>query len=256
MPTFATIAVTVAVWLALPTTPALQAQAGAVVRREGAFALRVDRPSEGVRLSLEANRASLRAVAAALSQQLGAPVTVGAALTDDVVSAGVCGLPLEAARPLLAPRVVIDQEVAQGPPTEPRAVYLLSFVDPEPPQRASSEGAAAQGFFLEGNTEDPGTGKDTDPLQVTYTRGLLSVTARQQTLASVARVIADVLGVPLDTEAPADTVVDLLIPPVAPIDALAQLSPAVRTLARFDLNSAERTVLRIALVRPGSRQAR
>lgn len=243
------------VCLAASSTTAAPAQAAAAARREGTFAVRVEHPPEGVRLSVDAARARLVSVAAALSQQLGAPVTVGASLASELVSAGFNGLPLEASLPMLAPRVIIEQEVAQGTPSQPKAIYLLSFVDPEPPQRQAGQGVA-QGFFIEGNTEDPASAKDTDPLQVTYERGLLSLNVRQQPLSSVVRVIADVLAVSLDTEAAADDVVDLVMPPMAPVDALAQLSPKVRTLVRYDLNGSERTVLRIALVRPRTSQVR
>jgi len=241
-------------WAAMSNGPMLGAQSRAAARGP-ALSLRVTRQADGVRVSLDAERASLRDVGDSLARQLRIPVIVGASLAGEVVSANFSDLALEAALPLLAPRVIIDQELRQDSPAAPQALYLLTFSDPEPASVVNQR-AGAQGLFLEGNTEDTGASRDSDPLQVSYARGLLTVNAQQQRLADVVTVIADVLGVPLNAQGAGEGIVDVILPPMSPADLLPRLSPAVRTLVRFDLNSAERSVLRITLAPAGSNRAR
>jgi hypothetical protein len=239
---------------AVPVAAASPAPQGARQMAPGAYSLRVT-TQPVTTITLDALQARLVTIAAELGRRLGVQVLVGPSLADELISANFADLTIEAALPLLAPRVLIDYEMRQGQTPTALAVHLLTFADPAPPENVGVH-APSQGVFIEGNTEDTGDRKRDDPLQASYARGLLTLAVREQPLQTVIMVVSDMLGVPADVRYDAMEIISADIFELPPEDALQRLSPNIRVYVRADLNLAARTVVRIVVAPRGASAGR
>ena len=171
-----------------------------VVKPQKSFTLSVT-TDQVIGITLKAQDARLKEIAAELSKRLKIPVAVSPIMEKHLVTTNFGDLVLEPAMQMLAPQVYIDYEVDTTPGVNqrPLAIYLQGYNE-----RPPSESAVVRGnsdvMVIEGNTEDtpPETSEAEQELKVTYEKGELSVKAKKEPLIVVLYGIANELGIPLE----------------------------------------------------------
>jgi hypothetical protein len=209
-------------------------------------------------ISLKADKARMADVAQDLSNRLKIPVLLGKERQNDVVTVEFSELTLEPALQLLAPQVYVDYEIDTGALNpKPLGIYLFDANQGEPPLSAAVNGSI-QSMLIEGNTED-GVEPQTDeakqkleqqPLRITFERGLLTVKAKKQPLPLVLLKIGEEIGIPVEIQDQAITIIDTEISKLPVEDVVRQLSPHIRLYLRADLTRAEKRALRLVLAEP------
>lgn len=231
-----------------PAPSPAQAQARPPATRSP-FTLRVTAPEGVINLAVTAEDARLSALAADLSTRLGAPVTVGPSLAEQMVTVTVLESPLDQALASLAPRVIIDYAVRQDAPPAPQRVFLLGADDAEPSRNTSARGTS-QGLLITGHTEDSTTTSPDDPLKVMGDKRALSISSKKQPLGIVAVAIGEVLGVPVEQQFDATELIDAEISEALPEEAIVRLSRNIAAYVRVDMSRSERTLLKILVAPP------
>jgi hypothetical protein len=217
-----------------------------------AFTLRVT-TDQVIGISLKAQDAKLKEIAAELSKRLKIPVAVSAIMEKQTVTTNFSDLVLEPAMQMLAPQVFIDYEVDTTPGINPRplAIYFQGYNERPPSETAVVRGNSDV-MVIEGNTED--TPAETDEseqeLKVTYEKGELTVKAKKQPLIVVLYGIANELGIPLEVKNEVTDLVTISITKTSVESTLQQLGPNIRLYLRADLQLQERRPLRLVLVGP------
>ena len=216
------------------------------------FTLRITE-DQIIGISLKAQDATVKEIAAELSKRLRIPIAVTPIIERHRVTVNFSDLVLEPALQQLAPQVFIDYEIDMAPGKTPRplGIYLQGYNEPTPSENAVVKGSS-DAIVIEGDTEDTGEAKDKDEeepeLKVKYEKGELSVIAKKQPLLVVLYAIANELGIPLQVT---DEIIDPIsvnIQKASVESALQQLSPNIRLYLRADLMTQERRPLRIVLV--------
>lgn len=206
-------------------------------------------------LSLKAEKARVADVAQELSKRLKIPVTVGKEQEKQLLTVEFSELTLEPALQLLAPQVYVDYEIDTGKLTpKPLAIYLFDMNQGEPPLSAAVNGTT-QSMLIEGNTEDgvePATDEakqklEQQPLRIIFANNLLTVKAKKQPLPVVLLKIGEEMGIPVEIQDQAVTIVDTEISKLPVEDVVRQLSPHIRLFLRADLTRAEKRALRLVL---------
>ena len=204
-------------------------------------------------ITLKAQDARLKEIAAELSKRLKIPVAVSPIMEKHLVTTNFGDLVLEPAMQMLAPQVYIDYEVDTTPGVNqrPLAIYLQGYNE-----RPPSESAVVRGnsdvMVIEGNTEDtpPETSEAEQELKVTYEKGELSVKAKKEPLIVVLYGIANELGIPLEVKNEVTDLITVNITKTSVESTLQQLGPNIRLYLRADLQLQERRPLRLVLVGP------
>jgi hypothetical protein len=204
-------------------------------------------------LTLKAQDARLKEIAAELSKRLKIPVSVSPIMEKHLVTLNFGDLVLEPALQMLAPQVYIDYEVDTTPGVNqrPLAIYLQGYNERPPSDTAIVHGNSDV-MVIEGNTEDtpPETAEAEQELKVTYEKGELSVKAKKEPLIVVLYGIANELGIPLEVKNEVTDLVTVNITRTSVESTLQQLGPNIRLYLRADLQLQERRPLRLVLVGP------
>ena len=204
-------------------------------------------------VSLKADKASMPAIVADLSKQLGTQVILGPSLAKKAITVEFYDLPFETALGLLAAHVYIDYEIRANAQPTPLAIFLMDQDDPEPAKTAVVQGSS-EAMLIEGNTEDGGEqselNREEDPLEVELEDNHITIKSKKQPLAAVVLTVAQILGVPGEIKYDSDEIVDTEIKDTPYEDAIARLSPNIRLYVRADLTRSKRTALRLALLPP------
>lgn len=204
-------------------------------------------------ITLKAQDARLKEIAAELSKRLKIPVSVSAIMEKHLVTTNFGDLVLEPAMQMLAPQVYIDYEVDTTPGVNqrPLAIYLQGYNERPPSETAVVRGNSDV-MVIEGNTEDtpPETAESEQELKVTYEKGELSVKAKKEPLIVVLYGIANELGIPLEVKNEVTDLVTVNITKTSVESTLQQLGPNIRLYLRADLQLQERRPLRLVLVGP------
>jgi hypothetical protein len=234
-----------------PTTPATDAKQ---VKPKPAYVLTV-KTKPILNISLKAEKARVADVAQALSDRLKVPVVLGKAQQNEKITVEFSELTLEPALQLLAPQVYVDYEIDTGTLNpKPLGIYLFDANQGEPPLTAAVNGNT-QSMLIEGNTED-GVEPQTDeakqkleqqPLRITFANNLLTVKAKKQPLPVVLLKIGEEIGIPVEIQDQAVTIIDTEISKLPVEDVVRQLSPHIRLYLRADLTRAEKRALRLVL---------
>lgn len=256
--------------LALPIVIGISA-AGAVIAQEPAAAPRTETAGEAktdkaqrpftlsittdqvIGITLKAQDARLKEIAAELSKRLKIPVSVSPIMEKHLVTTNFGDLVLEPAMQMLAPQVYIDYEVDTTPGVNqrPLAIYLQGYNERPPSETAVVRGNSDV-MVIEGNTEDtpPDTAEAEQELKVTYEKGELSVKAKKEPLVVVLYGIANELGIPLEVKNEVTDLITVNITKTSVESTLQQLGPNIRLYLRADLQLQERRPLRLVLVGP------
>jgi hypothetical protein len=204
-------------------------------------------------ITLKAQDATVKEIAAELSKRLRIPVAVTPVIEKHRVTVNFSDLVLEPAMQQLAPQVFIDYEIdtAAGKSPRPLGIYLQGYNEPPPAENAVVKGNSDV-MVIEGDTEDTGEAKDKDDkeqeLTVKYEKGELSVIARKQPVIVVLYAIANELGIPLQVTNEVVDPISVNIQKSSVESALQQLNQNIRLYVRADLMTQERRPLRIVLV--------
>ena len=236
-----------------PTTPATAAKQDKPGAKP-AYVLTV-KTKPIINLSLKAEKARVADVAQALSARLKIPVVLGKAQQNKKITVEFSELTLEPALQLLAPQVYVDYVIDTGALNpKPLGIYLFDANQGEPPLTAAVNGTT-QSMLIEGNTEE-GVEPQTDeakqkleqqPLRIVYANNLLTVKAKKQPLPAVLLKIGEEIGIPVEIQDQAITIVDTEISKLPVEDVVRQLSPHIRLYLRADLTRAEKRALRLVL---------
>jgi hypothetical protein len=204
-------------------------------------------------ITLKAQDARLKEIAAELSKRLKIPVSVSPIMEKHLVTINFGDLVLEPALQMLAPQVYIDYEVDTTPGVNqrPLAIYLQGYNERPPSETAVVRGNSDV-MVIEGDTEDtpPETAEAEQELKVTYEKGELSVKAKKEPLIVVLYGIANELGIPLEVKHEVTDLVTVNITRTSVESTLQQLGPNIRLYLRADLQLQERRPLRLVLVGP------
>lgn len=204
-------------------------------------------------ISLKAQDATVKEIAAELSKKLQIPIEVTPILQNHKVTTNFSDLVLEPALQQLAPQVFIDYEIDMTPGKMPRplGIFLQGYNEAPPAANAVVHGNSDV-MIIEGDTEDTGEAKDKDEkeeeLKVRYEKGELTVVARKQPLVVVLYAVANELGIPLQVQNEIVDPISVNIQKASVESALQQLSQSIRLFLRADLLTQERRPLRILLV--------
>jgi hypothetical protein len=206
-------------------------------------------------ISLKAEKARVSEVAQELSKRLKVPVLLGKERQNEFLTVEFSELALEPALQLLAPQVYVDYEIDTGAMMpKPLGIYLFDANQGEPPLTAAINGTT-QSMLIEGNTED-GVEPEGDeakkkleeqPLRITFENNLLTVKAKKQPLPVVLLKIGEEIGIPVEIQDQAVSIVDTEISKLPVEDVVRQLSPHIRLYLRADLTRADKRALRIVL---------
>jgi len=216
------------------------------------FTLRVTE-DQIIGVTLKAQDATVKEIAAELSKRLRIPVAVTPIIEKHRLTVNFSDLVLEPAMQQLAPQVFIDYEVDMAPGKTPRplGIYLQGYNEAAPADNAVVHGNSDV-MIIEGDTEDTGEEKDKDDkdqeLKVNYEKGELSVIAKKQPLVVVLYAVANELGIPLQVTDEIVEPISVNIQKASVESALQQLSPNIRLYLRANLMTQERRPLRIVLV--------
>lgn len=204
-------------------------------------------------ITLKAQDATVKEIAAELSKRLRIPVAVTPIIEKHRVTLNFSDLVLEPAMQQLAPQVFIDYEIdmTSGKSPRPLGIYLQGYNESPPAENAVVKGNSDV-MIIEGDTEDTGETKDKDDkeqeLKVKYEKGELSVIAKKQPLVVVLYAIANELGIPLQVTDEVVEPISVNIQKASVESALQQLSQNIRLYLRADLMTQERRPLRMVLV--------
>ncbi len=204
-------------------------------------------------ISLKAQDATVKDIAAELSKRLRIPIAVTPILQNHKVTANFSDLVLEPAMQQLAPQVFIDYEIdmTPGKMARPLGIFLQGYNEAPPAENAVVRGNSDV-MVIEGNTEDTGDSKDEDDkeqeLKVKYEKGELTVIAKKQPLVVVLYAVANELGIPLQVQNEIVDPISVNIQKASVESALQQLNQNIRLFLRADLLTQERRPLRILLV--------
>jgi hypothetical protein len=216
------------------------------------FTLRIT-TDQVIGITLRAQDAKLKEIAAELAKQLKIPVMVTPIMEKHLVTTNFGDLVLEPALQMLAPQVYIDYEVDTTPGVNqrPLAIYLQGYNERPPSETAVVRGNSDV-MVIEGNTEDtpPETAEAEQELKVTYEKGELSVKAKKEPLIVILYGIANELGIPLEVKNEVTDLVTVNITKTSVESTLQQLGPNIRLYLRADLQLQERRPLRLVLVGP------
>jgi hypothetical protein len=236
-----------------PTTPTTDAKQAKPVAKP-AYKL-VVKTQPILNLSLKADKARVADVAQELSTRLKIPVVLGKDRQNEKITVEFSELTLEPALQLLAPQVYVDYEIDTGTLNpKPLGIYLFDANQGEPPLTTAVNGTT-QSMLIEGNTED-GVEPETDeakqkleqqPLRITFANNLLTVKAKKQPLPVVLLKIGEEIGIPVEIQDQAITIIDTEISKLPVEDVVRQLSPHIRLFVRADLTHAEKRALRLVL---------
>lgn len=236
-----------------PTTPQAETKQAKVAAKPS-FVLTV-KTQPILNISLKAEKAKVSDVAQELARRLKIPVQLGKHRQDELLTVEFSELTLEPALQLLAPQVYVDYEVDTGKMMpKPLGIYLFDANQGEPPLTAVVNGST-QSMLIEGNTED-GVGEESDeakakleeqPLRITFENNLLTVKARKQPLPVVLLKIGEEIGIPVEIQDQAITIIDTQISKLPVEDVVRQLSPNIRLFLRADLTRADKRALRLVL---------
>ena len=183
-----------------------------------------------------------------LAKRLKIPVQLGKQRESQLLTVEFSELTLEPAMQLLAPQVYVDYEINTGEMMpKPLAIYLFDENQGEPPLSAAVNGST-QSMLIEGNTED-GVQPESEeqPLRITFENNLLTVKAKKQPLPLVLLKIGEEVGIPVEIQDQAVSIVDTEISKLPIEDVVRQLSPHIRLFLRADLTHAEKRALRLVL---------
>jgi hypothetical protein len=233
-----------------PTTPA----AAAKQAKKPSFVLTV-KTQPILNISLKAEKARVSDVAQELSKRLKIPVQLGKERQNELLTVEFSELTLEPALQLLAPQVYVDYQIDTGVMMpKPLAIYLFDTDQGEPPLSAAVHGSV-QSMLIEGNTEE-GQEPQSDeekkkleeqPLRIVFENNLLTVKAKKQPLPLVLLKIGEEMGIPVEIQDQAVSIVDTEISKLPIEDVVRQLSPHIRLFLRADLTRADKRALRIVL---------
>jgi type II secretory pathway component GspD/PulD (secretin) len=203
-------------------------------------------------ISLKAQDATVKEIAAELSKKLQIPIEVTPILQNHKVTTNFSDLVLEPALQQLAPQVFIDYEIDMTPGKMPRplGIFLQGYNEAPPAANAVVHGNSDV-MIIEGNTEDDESNKNDEKeqeLKVKYEKGELTVVARKQPLVVVLYAVANELGIPLQVQNEIVDPISVNIQKASVESALQQLSQSIRLFLRADLLTQERRPLRILLV--------
>ena len=204
-------------------------------------------------ISLKAQDATVKEIAAELSKRLHIPITMTPIVERHRVTVNFSDLVLEPAMQQLAPQVFIDYEIDMTPGKTPRplGIFLQGYNEAAPPQNAVVHGNS-DAIIIEGDTEDNGEDKDKDEkekeLKVTFEKGELTVIAKKQPVVVVLYAIANEIGVPLQVDHEIVDPISVNIQKASVESTLQQISQNIRLYLRADLMTQERKPLRIVLV--------
>lgn len=206
-------------------------------------------------ISLKAEKARVSDVAQELSKRLRIPVQLGKERQNELLTVEFSELTLEPALQLLAPQVYVDYQIDTGVMMpKPLAIYLFDADQGEPPLSAAVHGSV-QSMLIEGDTED-GVDPQSDeakkkleeqPLRIIFENNLLTVKAKKQPLPLVLLKIGEEVGIPVEIQDQAVSIVDTEISKLPIEDVVRQLSPHIRLFLRADLTRADKRALRIVL---------
>ena len=207
-------------------------------------------------ISLKAEKAKMSDVAQELSKRLKTPIFLGPQRQNELLTVEFSQLTLEPALQLLSPTVYVDYEINTGAHEQPKAlgIYFYDANQGEPPLTAVVNGSN-QSMLIEGNTED-GVEPESDdaekeqPLRIVFENNLLTVKAKKQPLSLVLLKIGEEIGIPVDLQELAPSIVDTEISKLPIEDVVRQLSPNIRLYLRADLTRAEKRALRLVLAEP------
>ena len=218
------------------------------------FTLRVTE-DQIIGISLKAQDATVKEIAAELSKRLKIPITMTSIIERHKVTVNFSDLVLEPAMQQLAPQVFIDYEIDMTPGKAPRplGIFLQGYNETAPPENAVVHGSSDV-MIIEGDTEDTGEDKDKDEkeqeLKIKYEKGELTVVAKKQPLVVVLYAIANEVGVPLEVTHEIVDPISINIQKASVESALERISPYIRLYLRADLMTQQRKPLRIVLVGP------
>jgi len=194
-------------------------------------------------ITLKAQDARLKEIAAELSKRLKIPVAVSPIMEKHLVTTNFGDLVLEPAMQMLAPQVYIDYEVDTTPGVNqrPLAIYLQGYNERPPSETAVVRGNSDV-MVIEGNTEDtpPDTAEAEQELKVTYEKGELSVKAKKEPLIVVLYGIANELGIPLEVKNEVTDLITVNITKTSVESTLQQLGPNIPLYLWADLQLQER----------------
>jgi len=236
-----------------PTTPAADSKQA----KKPSFVLTV-KTQPILNISLKAEKARVSEVAQELSKRLKIPVQLGKERQNELLTVDFSELTLEPALQLLAPQVYVDYEINTGVMMpKPLAIYLFDADQGEPPLSAAVHGSV-QSMLIEGNTEesaDPQSDEakkklEEQPLRITFENNLLTVKAKKQPLPLVLLKIGEEMGIPVEIQDQAVSIVDTEISKLPIEDVVRQLSPHIRLFLRADLTRADKRALRLVLTEP------
>ena len=194
-----------------------------------------------------------------LSKRLKAPVFLGPARQNELMSIEFSELTLEPAMQLMSPTVYVDYEIDTGSvaPPKPLGIYFFDPNQGEPPLTAVVTGTS-QSMLIEGNTED-GVEPKTEAAKKEREQPLRSLLSKQSPDVSKPKSsrclwcllkIGEQIGIPVDIQERSMSMVDTEISKLPVEDAVRQLSPNIRLFVRADLTRAEKRALRMVLTEP------
>jgi hypothetical protein len=180
-------------------------------------------------LTVNAKEVPLTQIAAELSRQLKAPVTLSRVMKNQKVTINVEGLPLETVLQMMAPLPHIHYELRGSATPICREVFLSAYNEVTPVPKLANKNLS---FVFEGDTESLG---NEDPLRVSYANGRLSVSVKKQSLTAVLDRIASQLGVGFSMKQDTTDTIDLDFKDVSLEDAMSYFPPSVHLHVRKDI---------------------
>lgn len=238
--------------------PATGAQAAKPKDTKGIWRLKVSTGQPRL-LSLKADRAFAREIAAELSRKLDIPVKLSDVMEKARVTIEFTGTPLEGALRMLAPQPYIDYEVTGDTGVaKPVAIYLYGLNEPPPADTEVVRGDS-EAILIEGNTED-GTeaesekNKQEKSLNIKIERNQITLHAKRQPLTAVLFEIASKVDIPFEMKYDSSEIVDVDLNNATMEQVVRTLSPNIRLYQRTDLQTYETRPLRIVLAPPANAQ--
>lgn len=193
---------------------------------------RIQIKQEGVYfLSVRANQTPLTEIAGELSRRLKAPIVLSKVMEKQQVTLDFEDFPLEMALQMMAPAPYVHYELRGNSTPVCREIFLNAYNERPPLPNFEKKNMS---FIMEGYTDPPENGKD-DALRVSYRNGLLSVTAKHQSLTTVLDRIATAIGVSFSMGPDTDETIDLNFKEVGLENAMAYFPASVRLHVRKDI---------------------
>jgi hypothetical protein len=222
---------------------------------KGGFMLRVD-DKEGIpTIKLIAKEATVTAVAAKLSSELGVPVKLGPAVSKQNITLDLEGLTLEGILRYLAPQPYVDYVAGGHDMGQPKALAIYLYgLNESPPSPNETANKGNKSPFVQGDTGDTEEGTEEynrrqkkEPLEVAFSENRLSVRAEKQPLTTVLTRIAIELGIPYEGTGDTAEVLSVNFKGYPTDQAMRLLSPSIQFYYRANLTNFENQLTRVVL---------